>query len=62
MDILNIIAAFATILSFIVSILVYNKVNKIDKSINIKKSKKEKNNTIKGNDNVVSGRDSNIKR
>ncbi|MBF4515183.1 hypothetical protein IRZ71_02465 [Flavobacterium sp. ANB] len=62
MDILNIIAAFATILSFIVSILVYNKVNKIDKSINMKKSKKEKNNTIKGNDNVVSGRDSNIKR
>jgi hypothetical protein len=62
MDILNIIAAFATILSFIVSILVYNKVNKIDKSINIKKIKKEKNNTIKGNDNIVSGRDSNIKR
>lgn len=60
METLNIIAAVATILSFILSLLVYTKVNKIDKSINVKKIKKGKNNTIKGNKNIVSGRDSNI--
>ncbi|UTN05458.1 hypothetical protein L0669_05980 [Flavobacterium bizetiae] len=62
MEILNIIAAVATILSFILSLLVYTKVSKIDKSINVKKIKKGKKNVIKGKDNVLSGRDSNILR
>lgn len=60
MEILNIIASLATIFSFILALLVYNKVAKIDKSLNVKKIKKEKNNTVKGNDNIVSGRDNNI--
>jgi hypothetical protein len=60
MEILNILASIATILSLIISILVYNKVSKIDNSI---KTKEKKNSPqVKGNRNVTSGRDSNINK
>lgn len=53
METINILGSFASITSLIISIIVLNKVKKIDKS-----TKQD----IKGNDNIVSGRDSNIKR
>lgn len=59
MEILEIIGSVLTIISFFISLFVANKVYKIDKSIKIKKTKKNTQKVI-GNDNITSGRDSNI--
>lgn len=55
MEILNIIAAIATIGSFILSLIVLNKVTNIENKINTKQ-------TVKGDKNITSGRDSNVTR
>lgn len=62
MDTLNLLASIATILSFLISLFVLNKVNNIDKSIKIKKNNKVHKQDVKGDNNVTSGRDSNIKK
>jgi hypothetical protein len=59
MGTVNFIASIATILSFLISLFVLNKVIKIDKSINVKKSKKN-NQKIKGDNNVLSGKNTNV--
>lgn len=53
---LNTVGSIASILSLVVSIFVISKVIKIDKSINNSTDAK-----IKGNKNIVSGRDTKVK-
>lgn len=63
METLNAVAAVATIISLIISVLVYNKVQKIDNSISSKTVKRKHQKTdITGDGNVVSGRNTHIKK
>ncbi|SNB22489.1 hypothetical protein KU06062604_780009 [Flavobacterium psychrophilum] len=59
METLNTISSVLSIISFLISLFVVNKVYKIDKSISVKNNKKG-NQEIKGDKNITSGRDSNI--
>jgi len=68
MDLFNIIAGGASILSLLISIFAISKVYKIEKNINISVDKSVGNNqsqnkikqSIKGSGNVQSGRDTNV--
>lgn len=68
MDLFNIIAGGASILSLLISIFAINKVYKIEKNINISidksggknQSQNKTKQSIKGNNNIQSGRDANV--
>lgn len=68
MDLFNIIAGGASILSLLISVFAISKVYKIEKNINISVDKSvEKNQSqnkikqsIKGNNNIQSGRNTNV--
>ncbi len=60
MEIFEIIVGACSILSFLVSLFVVDKVVKINKKINYKNQSENIN--VRGNDNISSGRDSNVTR
>jgi hypothetical protein len=57
MDIFNIIAGTASILSLFISVFVASKVIKISQNINLGDSNKIGKQRVKGNENTVAGRD-----
>lgn len=68
METFNIIAGVASVVSLIISIFAINKVYKIEKNINIsvdkstgKQSQNQIKQSIKGDNNIQSGRDVNVR-